>query len=91
VKVTNGRWIPVFTYYQLKFTIMAEIKIEKKNYNWVWIIVAIVVIGLLIWLFTSNNDDTRRDERVVPQQEQTTPRDQQTLPRDTVVAPNQPG
>jgi hypothetical protein len=66
---------------------MAEIKIEKKNYNWVWIIVALVVIGLLIWLFTSRNDDNRRNERAVPREEQTVPRDQHTVPRDTVPAP----
>jgi hypothetical protein len=69
---------------------MAEIKIEKKNNNWIWIVVAIVVIGLLIWLFTSRNDDTRRDERTLPREEQTVPGEERTLPRDTVPAPNQP-
>jgi hypothetical protein len=67
---------------------MAEIKIEKKNNNWIWIIVAVIVIGLLIWLFTSrnNNDENRRNQRTVPPTEQPAPEnDRFEQPRDTVV------
>lgn len=43
---------------------MADIKIEKKGSSlwWLWLLIALVVIGLLLWFFVGNND---RDDRAV--------------------------
>ena len=40
---------------------MAEIKIEKKSGSlaWLWALIALVVIGLLLWLFLGNDRDER--------------------------------
>lgn len=36
---------------------MADIKIEKKGSSlwWLWLLIALVVIGMLLWLFLGNN------------------------------------
>lgn len=40
---------------------MADIKIEKKGGSlwWLWALIALIVIGLLLWLFLGNDDDKR--------------------------------
>jgi hypothetical protein len=40
---------------------MAEIKIEKKSPIWPWILVALIIVGVLIYVFASNDDDNTRD------------------------------
>lgn len=36
---------------------MAEIKIEKKSPIWPWILLAVVIVGVLIYVFASDRDD----------------------------------
>lgn len=36
---------------------MAEIKIEKKNPKWPWVLLILAIIGILLYLFTFNGDE----------------------------------
>jgi hypothetical protein len=63
-----------------KLLIMAEIKIEKKKPVWPWILVALVVIGLLIYFLTDNNRDDGRYDR-----QQVTPTSQLFDDKDSVL------
>jgi hypothetical protein len=44
---------------------MAEIKVEKKNYTWLWVLLAIVVLGVIIY-FVASDDTGDRDTRTSP-------------------------
>ena len=43
---------------------MAEIPVEKKSGipGWLWLLLALILLGLLIWWFTSEADDAELDE-----------------------------
>ncbi len=42
---------------------MAEIEIEKKsNNNWIWIVLALVVIGVIIYFVVADNDEVDDDD-----------------------------
>lgn len=49
---------------------MAEIKIEKKSPVWPWILVALVILGILIYFFAFNGDDDETEERYEENTEQ---------------------
>lgn len=59
---------------------MAEIKIEKRKPVWPWVLVAIVVIGILIYFLTNNNQNDGIQER-----EQVTPTSQRVDDKDSVL------
>lgn len=40
---------------------MAEIKIEKKSPIWPWILLGVIILGILIYVFASDDDDDNRD------------------------------
>lgn len=44
---------------------MAEIKIEKKSPIWPWILLGAIIVGVLIYVFASgNDDDNMRDDHM---------------------------
>lgn len=44
---------------------MAEIKIEKKSPRWPWILLGAIIVGVLIYVFASgNDDDNMRDDHM---------------------------
>lgn len=49
---------------------MAEIKIEEKSTVWPWIVLAIVVIGVLVYFFAFHGDDDDTNDRRDEQTEQ---------------------
>lgn len=67
---------------------MAEIKIEKKSPMWPWILLALVVIGILVYLFafSGDEDDNRRDDRTEQTSEQSSDTRQVAPNNSTVVA-----
>ena len=36
---------------------MAEIRIEKKSYAWIWWLIGLIVLALVIWLIVGSGDD----------------------------------
>lgn len=49
---------------------MAEIKIEEKSPVWPWIVLAVVVIGVLVYFFAFHGDDDDTNDRRHEQTEQ---------------------
>ena len=47
---------------------MAEIKIEKKKPVWPWILLALIVLGLIWYIFMRDDDNRIEDEPVVTEQ-----------------------
>jgi hypothetical protein len=41
---------------------MAEIKIEKKNYAWVWILLGIIIVGLILYFLMRDDRETEYHE-----------------------------
>lgn len=46
---------------------MADIKIEKKGSSlwWLWALIALLILGALIWFFVARSDDDRRPAQAV--------------------------
>lgn len=65
---------------------MAEINIEKKSPKWPWILLAIIIIGVIIYLFAFNEED--EDNEVITEETTEEPLDtrQNALNNGTVAA-----